>query len=88
MERMQVVDIEAEIRSYLSKKLPVASENGLRDEDPLLGGVLDSNGVIELVEFLQERFGITVDDEDITMENLDSVKNAAAFVSRKISTKA
>jgi acyl carrier protein len=85
---MQVADIEAEIRNFLSHRLPVASGDGLRDEDPLLGSILDSNGVIELVEFLQERFGITIDDEDITMENLDSVKNAAAFVNRKVSTKA
>lgn len=85
---MQVADIEAEIRNFLSRRPLVASGNGLRDEDPLLGSILDSNGVIELVEFLQERFGIIVDDEDITMENLDSVKNAAAFVNRKISTKA
>lgn len=84
---MQVADIEAELRNFLSPKLPPASGNGLRNEDPLLGNILDSNGVIELVEFVQERFGITVDDEDITLENLDSVKNAAAFVSRKISTK-
>jgi len=80
---MQVADIEAQIRSFLARKFPLAG-NGLGDGDPLLGSVVDSNGVIELVEFLQERFAITVDDEDITMENLDSVRNAAAFVNRKI----
>jgi acyl carrier protein len=81
---MQVAEIEAEIRSFLARKFPLASGKDFRDDDPLLGSVVDSNGVIELVEFLQERFGIAVEDEDITMENLDSVKNAAAFVNRKI----
>ena len=81
---MQVADIEAEIRSFLTSRFPLAGSNHFHDHDPLLGSVVDSNGVIELVEFLQDRFGITVDDEDITMENLDSIKNAAAFVNRKI----
>ncbi len=80
---MQVADIETEIRSFLANKFPVGRTQ-LSDEEPLLGSVVDSNGVIEFVGFLQERFGITIDDEDITMENLDSVKNAAAYVNRKL----
>jgi acyl carrier protein len=83
---MPVVDIEAEIRKFLTSRFPLAGNN-FHDDAPILGSVVDSNGVIELVEFLQERFRITVDDEDITMENLDSVKDAAAFVNRKISGK-
>jgi acyl carrier protein len=85
---MQVAEIEAEIRRFLVNRFPLAGNNGFHDEDPLLGSVVDSNGVIELVEFLQERFGINIHDEDITMENLDSVKNAAAFVNRKTSPEA
>lgn len=84
---MPVADIEAEIRNFLTNRFPSAGNN-LHDDAPLLGSVVDSNGVIELVEFLQERFGIRIDDEDITMENLDSIKNAATFVNRKISAKA
>lgn len=81
---MRTTDIETEIRGFLTKFLPGTSDK-LRDEDPLLGNIVDSNGVIEFVVFLQERFGITVDDEDVTMENLDSIKNAVAFVNRKLS---
>jgi acyl carrier protein len=81
--RMPVADIEAEIRKFLTSRFPLAGNN-FHDNAPLLGTVVDSNGVIELIEFLQERFGITIDDEDITMENLDSIKNAAEFVNRKI----
>ncbi len=83
---MPVADIEAEIRKFLTNRFPL-SGNNFHDDAPLLGSVVDSNGVIELVEFLQVRFSITIDDEDITIENLDSVKNAAAFVNRKISGK-
>jgi acyl carrier protein len=44
--------------------------------------------VVELVVFLQERFDITVQDEEVTTENLDSVNKAAAYVARKRAGKA
>jgi len=82
---MLVAEIEAEIRSFLANKLASGRSEKIGDDDPLLGSVIDSNGVLEFVTFLQDRFGITIDDEDITMENLDSVKNTAAFINRKLS---
>jgi len=85
---MQVADVEGEIRRFLVSRFPLAASNGFQDDDALLGSVVDSSGVIELVEFLQDRFAIAIADEDITMENLDSVKLAAAFVKRKTSATA
>ena len=38
-------------------------------------GIIDSTGVLELVNFIQQTFKITVNDEDLTPENLDSVNN-------------
>lgn len=50
----------------------------------LLGeGVMDSTGVLELVGFLEESFGISVDDAEMVPDNLDSVDAIAAFVARK-----
>ena len=46
-------------------------------------GVVDSTGVLELVEFLEREFGIQVDDADLVPANLDSVEQLAAFVARK-----
>ncbi len=59
----------------------------LRDDEPLLGNVVDSTGVVELVVFLQERFEITVEDEEVTTENLGSVQNTVAFIERKLAHK-
>lgn len=56
----------------------------LGDGDPMLGsGVIDSVGVIELVEFLQRNFGITVADDEITETNLGSLKAVGRFVAEK-----
>jgi acyl carrier protein len=51
----------------------------------LESGVIDSTGVLELVGFLEQRFGIEVADRELVPENLDSVDNVAAFVTRKVS---
>ena len=78
------MQIEYEIRSFIAKNFLLGREETLRVEEPLLGNVIDSAGVLELVMFLQERFAITVDDDEVTTENLDSLKNATAFVERKL----
>jgi acyl carrier protein len=46
-------------------------------------GLIDSTGVIELVQFLEQTFGITIHDEDMVPENLDCIAAVAAFVHRK-----
>lgn len=46
-------------------------------------GVVDSTGVLELIEFLEEEFGITVEDSETVPENLDTIDRVVAFVLRK-----
>jgi acyl carrier protein len=82
--RVPTTDIETEIRGFLAKFLPATSDQ-LGGQDRLLGSIVDSNGVIEFVVFLEMQFGITVVDEDVTAENLDSIENTVAFVTRKLS---
>lgn len=50
----------------------------------LESGAIDSIGVLTLVTWLEERFGIVVDDEDVVPENLDSIDNLVAFVGGKL----
>ncbi|MBM3311704.1 MAG: acyl carrier protein [Candidatus Aminicenantes bacterium] len=54
------------------------------DDDSLLEkGLVDSTGVLELVEFLEDAFGVKVEDGEIVPDNLDSVAKIAAFLKRK-----
>jgi len=46
-------------------------------------GVIDSTGVLELVGFLEERYDIRINDDELVPENLDSIDNIIGFVSRK-----
>jgi acyl carrier protein len=46
-------------------------------------GIIDSTGVLELVGYLEEQYAIRIDDDELLPENLDSIDNIVAFVSRK-----
>ncbi len=84
---METTEIGQEIRSFLVDNFLFGHNEKLQDEEPLLGNVVDSTGVVELVVFLQERFAITVEDDEVTTENLGSLRSAIAFVERKLLNK-
>jgi len=51
------------------------------EKDSLLeSGIVDSMGVMEIIDFLNETFGVTVPDEDITEDNLGSLAVIADYV--------
>jgi acyl carrier protein len=47
------------------------------------GGIIDSTGVLELIGFLEEQYGIQIDDDELLPENLDSIEYIVQFVTRK-----
>jgi acyl carrier protein len=57
-------------------------------ESLIEAGIIDSTGVLELVAYLENDLGITVDDADILPENLDSIAAISAYVTRKLGTAA
>ena len=72
------------IRRFVFEKFPLAKSRGLDDSSALLEeGVLDSLGILELVDYLQSELGITVDDDDLVPENFASIDAIAAFVETK-----
>ena len=77
--------IEAQIKDYIAKNL-LFSENGFNypeDASFLEEGIVDSQGVMELVFFVEETFKIKVKDEEIIPENFDSVGSLTAYINRK-----
>jgi acyl carrier protein len=81
---MLSTDIERETRNFLVGTFLSGGAEQLSDDDPLLGRVIDSTGVLELVNFLERRFSITMPDEDVIAENLDSIKSITAYVAKKL----
>lgn len=80
------MEIEEQIRDYIAKNL-LFSTDGFNYPDNasfLEEGIVDSQGVMELLLFVEDSFKISVDDLEITPENFDSVGRLAAFVRRKM----
>lgn len=81
---MTVQDIKRQVRAYVQDHFVMAEEEELSDDTSFLArGILDSTSVLELVGFLEERFGIQVEDQEMVPENLDSLAAIADYVTRK-----
>ena len=77
-------DRAAAVRQFIFKKFPLAGRRNVKDSDPLLeSGILDSQGVLEVVAFVEQEFSISVADEDLSEENFQTIDRIAAFVFTK-----
>jgi acyl carrier protein len=82
-----IQSVNSRIREFVLATFPLARKHGVKDSDPLLdNGIVDSLGVLELVEFLQQEFGLRVSDEELLPENFQSIQQVASFVSAKKGT--
>ena len=81
-----ISDIEQKLRTFIFENfLFNEDENALKNEDSFMEkGIIDSTGILEVIEFIGDEFGVMVEDDELIPENLDSVNNVAAFIRRKI----
>lgn len=77
-----------QVRNYILENfLFTDDQSALKDDDSFLTqGIIDSTGILEVIYFLEEEFGIKLEDEEIIPENLDSVNNIVSLVARKAET--
>lgn len=85
-----MTSIEADVRQYIIDKLLFGQSDVVVGGDTsfLESGLIDSTGVLELVAFLEEKFLIKVEDEDLIPANLDSVNALIRFVEEKTTSAA
>jgi acyl carrier protein len=80
-------DNRTKIRAFIIENFLFGSDDGFKDDASFLEeGIIDSTGVLELVTFIEEEYSITIDDEELIPENLDSIDNVIGYLERKIST--
>ena len=77
--------IRETLREFITTKfLPSAGKENFADDDSFMDrGLIDSTGVLELLEFIEEQFDICVEDEEIIPDNLDSISQLTTFIHRK-----
>ncbi len=78
------MDVKSKIRTFVLTNFYVAEPDALSDSASLLdGGIIDSTGVLEVIGFLEDNFAITVEDQEMIPDNLDSIERLCNFVVRK-----
>jgi acyl carrier protein len=78
-------DPKSKIKTFIIENFLFGNADGLKDDTSFLEeGIIDSTGVLELITFLEEEFGIKVEDEELIPENLDSIDRVTHFLQKKI----
>jgi acyl carrier protein len=77
-----MADIEP-IRTFVRRQFLFDAEAPLADGDPLFPDVIDSLGVMEVVEFVEEHYGVTIEEDEMLSDNFRSLEAISALVDRK-----
>ena len=75
------MSVSAVLKDYVREELMNGANGDLDETENLLAaGIIDSLGILRLVSFVEEKFGIEVPDEDVTIDNFQSIKSMTDYV--------
>jgi acyl carrier protein len=78
---MQVIDL---IRKFIASELQAGSEGTIGDEERLIDqGIIDSFGIMALLGFLEEKFSVRIEGDELMPENFATLATISALVERK-----
>jgi len=79
------MDVEQDVREFMVRNFFYGDASvSLQGTDSFIEqGIIDSTGVLEIVQFLESRYGIVLGDDELVPENLDSIQKIGRFVRRK-----
>ncbi len=78
------MNITDELKEFFVKNRFISSTSEISEDDSLLeNGIIDSVGMIELVSFIESKYDIKVDEDDLMPENFDSLKAIENFIKEK-----
>jgi acyl carrier protein len=73
-------DIEIDLAQFILEELMGDEKVQLEPNEPLLTGLLDSFALMSLVTFVEDRYGVNVDVQDVSAKNFGTVRDLADFV--------
>lgn len=75
--------VKEKVRAFIIENFLFGEDNNLNNDTSFLDeGIIDSTGVLELIEYLEEKFNIQINDEDMIPENIDSLNNLERFIGK------
>jgi acyl carrier protein len=79
------MDYREDVRAFVIKNFLFGDPGELADDTSFIrDGIFNSTGVLELIAFLEGRYGIVVEDAELVPENLDTLRDVARFVAAKV----
>lgn len=74
-----------QIRSFMVETFLFGDDSALQEDTSFIqSGIIDSTGILELINFMEQTFGIKIEDNELVPENLDSLNNIARFLDQKL----
>ena len=78
------MDNSAKVREFVVENFLFGDGEVLKyDTSFMEEGIIDSTGILELVFFIEETFGFSIEDDELVPENMDSLQNITRFIDRK-----
>jgi acyl carrier protein len=83
------IQLKTDLRQFILDNFLYGQDDIILGDDIsfLEKGIIDSTGVLELVSFIEETYGISVDDEDLIPDNFDSLNKLSSFIAKKMAGK-
>ena len=79
------MDYSTTVRDFIVENFLFGDGERLNDDTSFMeAGIIDSTGILELVFFLEENFGIKIEDDELVPENMDNLNNISSFLERKL----
>ncbi len=76
--------LSEQIKQFIINNFLFGDASRLTEDTSFLdSGIIDSTGILEVITFLEDTFGITVNDDELLPENLDSINNLVRFIKTK-----
>lgn len=74
-----------ELREFILENFLFGDETDMVADDVsfMETGIIDSTGILEIIDFLEDKYSITIEDDELVPENLDSLNALVSFVNRK-----
>ena len=82
---MDSKETQEQVRNFVIENLLLGEEeeNFTNGQSFLDSGLIDSTGILEIIGFLEDEYDITIKDDEMIPENLDSVERIVAFLEKR-----
>jgi acyl carrier protein len=79
------MEVRKAVRNFVFENFLLQQDHDLQDDDSFMEhGIVDSTGILELIAFVEDVFGIKTEDHELIPENFDSIDNLSRFILGKL----